>query len=216
MAVALFFQLAVLSPAAEATLKVADREPPAAIDASIRKGLQTKVVQILQDGKPIYEFWFASVIPLRSKPASTAKSLDTIKDAALLGAVSIVSARRDYRDDELAAGVYTMRFALQPEDGNHLGTAEFSYFAVLVSSKLDTKPDGITDFKTLVKASAKTASGDHPMILSLRPATSESGEPKINEPAPEHKSVLVRVPGQAGEEKASLLFEVVVEGKGRK
>jgi len=198
-------------------LKVADKEPPKELDASIRAALQPKAVQLLDGDKLVYEFWFDSEVPLKSKPASTAKALDALKETTLLGAISVPNTKRDYRDDELAAGVYTMRFAFQPEDGNHLGTAEYPYFAVLVSSKLDTKPGGITDYKTLVKTSAKTASGDHPVILSLRPATSEEGPfPRLNEPAPEHKSVRLSVPGKAGSEKTSLVFELVYEGKGKK
>ena len=204
-------------PAAELTLKVVDQDPPKALDAAISGTLQKKSIQLLAGDKPVYEFWFVSELPLTSKPASPAKALDSVKQATLLGAVSIPRALKDYRDDELAAGVYTMRFALQQQDGNHLGTAEFLSFAVLVPAKLDTKPDGITDYKPLVKASSKETATDHPVILSLRPAASADGElPKLNDPAPEHKSVCVRVPAKAGSEKTSLVFEVVYEGKGHK
>ena len=53
-------------------------------------------------------------------------------------------------------------------------------------------------------------------ILSLRPASSERGEPKLNEPAPEHKSVRVKVPAKAGDQKTTLVFEMVYEGKAKK
>ena len=131
--------------------------------------------------------------------------------------MSIPKALRDYRDDELAAGVYTMRLVVQPQDGNHLGSAEFLWFAALVPAKLDTKPDGIADYKTLVKASSKETATDHPVILSLRPPSSTDGDaPKLCEPAAEHKSVRVKVPARLGDEKTALVFEVVYEGKGHK
>ena len=143
------------SKAADLSLKIADKEPPQALDASIRKTLQSKAVQLLDGEKPVYEFWFSAEIPLPSKSASPAKALDAVKQATLLGAVSVSKAGRDYRDDELAAGVYTMRFALQPQDGNHLGTSEFDYFLVLVPAKFDATPDGIADYKVLVRASSR-------------------------------------------------------------
>lgn len=203
--------------AAELTLKVEDKEPPQEIDASIRSRLPAKAVQLLDDDKPVCEFWFSAEILLTSRPASVAKALDSVKQATLLGAVSVASDRRDYRDDELPAGVYTMRFALRPDDGNHLGTSEFSYFAVLVPAKLDTKPDGIADYKALVKASSKETATEHPVILSLRPVSSGEGEfPKLNEPSTGHKSVRVKVPAKAGEETMSLFFEVVYKGMGKK
>jgi hypothetical protein len=205
------------STAADLTLKVADKEPPKELDASIRAKLQTKAIQLLEGEKPVYEFWFSAEFPLQSKPASAAKALDALKQATLLGAVAVARDQRDYRDDELHAGVYTMRFALQPQDGNHLGTSEFNYFAVLTPAKIDNKLDGIADYKTLVKSSSKETSTDHPVILSLRPASSDAGDvPQINTPAPDHKSVRLKVPAKAGDEKVSITFEVVYEGKGHK
>lgn len=203
--------------AAELTLKTADKEPPKELDASIRAMLQNKSVQLLDGEKPALEFWFCTEIPLQSKPALLAKALESVKQTTLLGAVSVSGAKRDYRDDELAAGTYTMRLGLQPQDGNHLGTSEFSWFAVLVPAKYDTKPAGLPDYKALVKAGSKDTSSDHPRILSLRPATSDAGEfPKLNVPGPDHKSVRLKLPAKAGEEKTSLTFELVYEGMGKK
>src|SRR5262245_11810815 len=205
------------SSAAELAVKVADKEPPKELDTSIRAKLQTKAVQLLDGEKPVYEFWFSAELPLQSKPASVGKALDALKQAVLLGAVAVSRDQRDYRDDELHAGVYTMRFALQPQDGNHLGTSEFNYFAVLTPAKIDNKLDGISDYKTLVKASSKETSTDHPVILSLRPTSPDPGDvPQLNTPAPEHKSIRVKVPAKTGEEKVSIAFEVVYEGKGHK
>ena len=142
-----------------------------------------------------------------------------MKTAALLGAVSVLKPRRDYRDDDLPAGVYTLRFALRPNDGNHLGTSEFNYFAVAVAAKNDPAPGGITAYKPLVKASAKSTASEHPMIISLRPPASEGNDTtKIHGPAPDHKSVRVEVPGKVAGRDASvpLAFEIVFHGLGKK
>ena len=154
-------------------------------------------------------------VHLKSRPASLGKALDSLAPATLLGAVSVSSATRDYRDDELPAGVYTMRFGLQPQDGDHLGTAEYPYFAVLIPAKNDTQLDGITTFKAMTKASGKDTASGHPVVLSLRPVSSDTGDfPKLNEPTAEHKSVRVKVPGKAGDEKTSIVFELVYKGHG--
>ena len=208
---------AVAAQAADLKLKTGDAPLPKEVDASIQKLIQPKAIQLVDGDKPAFQFWLAKELPLQSQPASTAKALDAVKQTTLLGVVSVPSAQRDYRDDELAAGVYTMRFVLQPQDGNHLGSAEFPYFAALTPAKLDMKPDGIADYKALVKASSKETSTDHPVILSLRPASSDAGDkPQLAEPAPEHKTVRVKVPSSAGGEKTSIAFEIVYEGKGHK
>jgi len=199
--------------AANLTLKTADKEPPKELGDAIRQTLQPKAVQVLDGDKPAFEFWFAKEIPLKSKPASQAKALDSLEQATLLGAVSVSRATRDYRDDELAAGVYTMRFALQPQDGDHSGSSDYIYFAALVPAALDLKPDAFTTYRAVVKASAKDTSTGHPHVLSLRPASSDAGDqPQIKEPAPEHKSILLKLPAKMGDEKTNLAFELVCEG----
>lgn len=213
------FALAFATNAAELTLKVSEKEPPKEIDASVRPLLQGKAIQLLEDGQPVLEFWFCSEVAMESKPASVAKALDSLKQPVLLGAAVVSKSQRDYRDDELAPGIYTMRFGLQPNDGNHLGTAEFPYFALLVPARHDLKPDGIATYKALVKASSKETSSDHPRILSLRPASTDEGDmPGLNDPLPDHKSVRVKVPGKivGKDEKNSLVFEIVYRGMGHK
>jgi hypothetical protein len=152
--------------AADLALKLADKAPPKDLDPSITAKLQPKAIQLLDSGKAVYEFWLVAELLLKATPDSPAKALDQIREAALLGVVAVAEPQRDYRDDELASGVYTMRFALQPQDGNHLGTAEFNYFAVLVPAKLDRSPDGITDYKKLVRISGRETASGHPLIIS--------------------------------------------------
>ena len=128
--------------AADLTLKVTDKGPPAEINESIRSLLQPKAVQLLEGDKPVIELWLAKELNLQSKPSSPATALDALKPATLLGVASFASPRRDYREDEIAKGTYTVRFAQQQQDGNHLGTAEFAYFAVLVpaTEKMSERP----------------------------------------------------------------------------
>jgi len=162
------------------------------------------------------EFWFRSPVPVKAKPASLAKCLDAIRQPTLIGVVQVHQELRDYRDDELYEGVHTIRFGLQPEDGNHLGTSEFSYFAVLIPTKLDCELDGIGTYKKLTKKSSQETSSEHPMIMSLRPVKSADGElPSLHEPAPDHKSVRIKLPAKTADgSKTEIVFELVYEGMG--
>ncbi|MHB8520508.1 MAG: hypothetical protein ACYDH9_07105 [Limisphaerales bacterium] len=203
---------------ADFTVKVVDKEPPKELSAPIREKLQSKAVQLLDGDKPVYEFWFDAEIPLKSKPDSAGKALEAIKETTLLGAVAVPGTQRDFKDNEIAAGVYTMRFGLQPQDGDHLGTADFPSFAVLIKAALDTDLDGLSTFKKMTKASGKDTATSHPIVLSLRPADSDQGDfPKLNEPAPDQKGVLLKVPVQVagGDAKTSIVFDLVCRGHGK-
>jgi hypothetical protein len=219
IAIAVLLATALIGPviAADLTLKKTKKEPPTELDSSIRKALQSEAIQLVDGGKAVLEFWFSSELPLQSKPEEISNGLQSVKQTTLLGAVAVLENRRDYRDNDLNTGVYTIRLGLQPQDGNHLGTAEYPFFAVLVLAKNDLKLEGLADYKALVKASSKETATDHPVILSLRPSTSADGElPKLEEPAPEHKSIRVKLPAKApGSEKATVVFELVYEGKGK-
>ena len=214
----LFAGWAISMPAAELTLKVTQKEPPKEVDESIRKTLQPTAVQLLDGGKPAFEFWLAAEIPLASKPESDAKAMEAIKQSAIIGAVSVQTDARDYKDSEITAGVYTMRFCLQPQDGNHLGTSEFLYFALLVNAKNDPKLDGLATYKSLARASSNGTANDHPIALSLRPVPSVNGEfPKLDDSLAEHKCVRIKVPVRVSgaNESSSLVFDLVYYGKGK-
>jgi len=201
--------------AADLSVKVADKQPPNQISESIRKTLQPKAVQVLDGETPLFEFWFSAEVPLKSKPASTDKALDALRETTLLGVAAVSNGQRDYKDNEIAAGVYTLRFGLQPQDGDHLGTADYPYFAVLIPARSDTALDGVTTFKAMAKASGKETASGHPMVLSLRPVSADgAGLPKLNEPAAGHKSVRVNLGAKAGDEKTSIVFELVCQGHG--
>src|SRR5713101_4205032 len=215
LAAAISVSFARETNAADLSVKAADKETTNKISESIRKTLQPKAVQVVEGATPRFEFWFSAEVPLKSKPASTDKALDALRETTLLGAAAVGSGQRDYKDNEIAAGVYTLRFGLQPQDGDHLGTAEYQYFAVLIPARSDTALDGLTTFKAMAKASGKETASGHPMVLSLRPVSADgAGLPKLNEPAAGHKSVRVNLVAKAGEEKTAIMFELVCQGHG--
>jgi hypothetical protein len=207
-----------LALAAEFTAKVVEKEPPREVDAAIRKGVQAKAVQLLDGGKAVCEFWFTLELPLKSKPDASEKALQSFKETSLLGVVALHTSQRDYKDNEIAPGLYTARFGLQPQDGDHLGTADYPYFAVLIPAKDDTKLEGFADVRSMLKASGKDTSTGHPVVLSLRPVSSEEGGlPRLTEPVPDHKCLRINLPAKVGknDEKTSVTFDLVYKGKGK-
>ena len=208
--------LCAASHAADFTLKTTDKPAPKEVSESIRAVLQPKVIQLVQGDKPALELWFRQEVPLKSKPAPGNDALMAIPETALVGAVAVnETSLRDYKDNEVPKGIYTARFEIQPKDGDHLGTAEFDSFVVLTDAASDKELNGLNTFKALTKASGKSTSSGHPVVISLRPAAAEGTLPRITEPAAEHKAIRVKLPGKtAGADKADLVFDLVFEGHG--
>ena len=201
--------------AADFTLKTVTKEPPKEISDSIRAVLQANAIQVNQSDKPALEIWLRQEVPLKSKPASANEALMAIAETAVVGAVVVSeTSLRDYKDNEIPKGIYTARFELQPKDGDHLGTAEFDSFLVLTEAQNDKDLNGLNTFRALTKASGKSTSSGHPMVVSLRPAGAGSA-PALTEPVEEHKAIRLKVPAKAGGgEKADLVFELVYRGHG--
>lgn len=202
--------------AADFTLKSADKPVPDSIGDSMRGVLQTKSIQLAQGDKAVLEIWFRQEVPLKAKPASEKEALGAVAETTFLGVVSVIdTSLRDYKDNEIPKGTYTARFGLQPKDGDHLGTAEFDYFLVLIAATDDKDLNGLDKFKPMVKASGKSTASGHPIVVSLRPASGAVATSGLAEPAAEHKSIRVKLAGKtSGGEKAEIAFDVVYQGHG--
>jgi hypothetical protein len=203
--------------AADFSVKTGNQSPPAQLAEPIRAVLSSKPVQLIEGDKPLLQIWFRNDIPLKSKPSSSSSALQTIAETTLVAAVSVESASlKDYRDNDIPKGVFTARFAIQPGDGDHLGTSEFSTFMVLIAADADKALDAFTKFTPMVKASGKLTSSGHPVVISLRPASSPDGKfPSLTEPAAEHKAIHLKLPGKTADgQSADLVFDLVYQGHG--
>ncbi len=212
---AITVSLLPVANASEFTIQSIEKEIPKALGESIKAELQDQAVQISKGDKPVYQIWLRKHVPLKTPSESSAKALNSLGQTTLLGAIAVIADERDYRDDELYQGVYTIRFGLRPEDGNHLGTSDHLYFAVLIDAKNDQDLGKIVKSRQLVKASSKTSATDHPMILSLFPVSSTDGEiPSVHEPAPEHEAIRLSLPATNpdGSTASPVVFDLIVAG----
>ena len=69
--------------------------------------------------------WFRAEIPVKATEEQIKNGLTyhEIPEGTLVGALEFPTKFTDFRKQELPAGVYTLRFAVQPDIGDHTGTA---------------------------------------------------------------------------------------------
>src|SRR5690606_20791111 len=133
--------------AADYSVKVGDQPPPEKLSKAIRSELSSKPVQLMDGGKPIMQIWLRNEIPLKSNPSSPKSSLNALKEATLVAVISVDQAGvTDYKNNPVPEGVYTARFILQPQDGDHLGTALYSTFVALISAEADQALDSFDGY----------------------------------------------------------------------
>jgi hypothetical protein len=178
-----FLLLAVPVAAADATytIKAAQTPPPKELKEPIRTLLGNESLQLMgADGKPICEVWFRRSLPMKSG-AEASKSELTYRDleeTTVFGAVRYDRQATDYRKQKVKPGVYTLRLGFQPMDGDHMGTAPYGEFLLLVPARLDEKPDPM-DPKELQELSAKAIGATHPGVLLLFPNEKPEAMPRL-------------------------------------
>lgn len=195
------------------SVEVKDADPPKELGDAVRAVLDTKAMRVSDDkGKVLGTVW--AVKSLETKAAADqAKALKYahVEPTTLVGAVQFPEVWKDYRKQNIKAGVYTLRIAVQPEDGDHQGTAPFNEFCLLSPAAQDKKPDAIEP-KELHELSTKSTTRKHPGVMLLFPNKTPADKPAVEAKPKDHWVLSYRVPATAGGEKGYLGFSLVVVG----
>lgn len=208
------FAIALAANAARAdyTLK-RDAELPADLPAALRAVLDAKGWTVQGEGKTI-RLWFLEKLPVQKDFSPGFNVKYGFPQGALIGVMQISGdGVTDFRAQELKPGLYTLRYARQPEDGNHVGTSDTLDFLVGVRVADDPKPAPATDTMDLMKRSAKAAGTTHPMIFYLPPAEEDIPAPRLTHDEDYDFWILeLPVSAQQGDQEVRLALRLVVVG----
>jgi hypothetical protein len=101
-----------------------------------------------------------------------------IAPGTLLGAVRVHGGGADYRGHRVAAGVYTLRYGVQPEDGDHQGTADNRDFLLLAPAAADPSPEGMKQ-EDVYKLSSKVSGKKHPAVVYVVKGVEGAAVPRL-------------------------------------
>lgn len=149
---------------------------PGASDA-LNKALDAKGWRVsLADGA-YCDIWLRASVPAGKTDASGAV-YTSIGESILVGVITFAKATTDFRGQPIKAGSFTLRYAVHPADGNHLGISPIRDFLVMVPVANDPNPDAQFKFEELAKMSTKASGTNHPAVLSLVSIDSAPTSPK--------------------------------------
>jgi hypothetical protein len=178
---------AVLLPAAGRAqesykIEVLKEGPPAGLAGAIKDVIGNTGFRVLNDqGKSYAEFWLRKAIPATGKPAGPQGAIlfPVLAEGELLGALRFTDEGHDYRDQTIAKGTYTLRYGLQPVNGDHLGVSTYRDYALLLPTGKDQAVADLAQ-KRLEQQSAESAGTSHPAVLMLlAPPPDSKAEPAI-------------------------------------
>ena len=155
---------AVLAFAAQVE-RIGGLSAPGASDA-LKQAVEEKGYRIILDGGWTAEFWFAKQLKTAAKDLPGALYPE-LANAEFVGVVNLPKGMTDFRGQAMPAGVYTLRYQLLPQDGNHMGVSPNPDFLLAIPVASDPNPGQGYLYKKLVALSAKTTGTDHPAVIAL-------------------------------------------------
>jgi hypothetical protein len=164
---------------------------------------------LLDDGSEWCKIWLRAAVPASGKTEVEGALFPQLAESTWIAVISFTKPATDYRGQAVQPGLYTLRYELLPNDGNHLGVADNRDFALLVRAADDPDPTANFDFKQLVAQSRKATGTGHPGPINLVQPASDS-VPAISNDGQEHWVFADKLKMQSGE---PLLIGIVVKGK---
>jgi hypothetical protein len=201
--------LVLLAVREEFAVEALKESAPSEVAEAIRKELAPAASRILRGGKPFIDFWFRSTLPTGEARGGPGILYGTLKPTGLVGVARVHGGGSDFKGQKFPAGLYTLRYGVQPEDGDHQGVTESRDFLLLCPADSDPSPEPL-DPKDLTKRSAKINGKKHPAVLYL--VRGDGGTlPRVVRDATADRTVFEAEAPTAGGK--SLRLSIVVVGK---
>ena len=166
----------------------------------------------VQNGQTVLDFWWVSNLPATKDLGSDRLSWEVVQEGSLVGAVRISKAYKDIRGRTIDAGVYTLRFGVQPADGDHLGISPYREF-LLLSPASEDKNGGPISHNDLIGLSMRSINISHPAVWSLDPPVTDAELLTVQPTDEGHTAVVFEVPvSYAQQVGSSLRFSLILVG----
>ena len=193
------------------------KEAPAGLAEPIQKLINPTGWRISGKEGVVCDVWFLKEVSLKPKFKPTDRVKYPFMAGELIGAIRFPekNERGDFRGQNIAPGTYTLRYGLQPDDGNHLGTSEVRDFLLCCPTKDDVDPKRVTPIKALFKLSAKAAGTTHPAVFQMQPPPETPADAPSAELHGEQKHLVVQLnlDGKSGDKQVKVPLQFVAIGK---
>lgn len=159
------------------------KEPaPGSVATLVRSAMNDQGFRIQVDqGRTLADIWLRKAIPVTAKPGgpSGAIQFPFLADGELVGVLQFATEGHDYRDQPISKGVYTMRYGLQPVNGDHLGVSTYRDYLLLLPASKDQSLT-LPTRKELEERSAASAGTSHPAVFLMLTAPADAGQPSAS------------------------------------
>ena len=150
-------------------------------------------------GETSIDFWWVKSLDAKGKEWAS------VPEGSLVGAMRVSATFKDIRGRNVKPGTYLLRFAMQPQNGDHLGVSPFREFLLASPAAEDTNPAAL-GHDPAVELAAKTTGIEHPAVLSIDPPVAAEAPLTVTQNEAGHTAVVFEVPTAAGGLKFGLIL----------
>jgi hypothetical protein len=177
------------------------------VSDALKQAVEEKGYRVTLDDGWMAELWVAK--PLKTVKQDVPGALyPELTNGEFVGVVRFPQGMSDFRGQSLPPGIYTLRYQLLPQDGNHMGVAPNPDFLLASPVASDSRPEQTYVYKKLVALSAKSTGTNHPAVIALESAGDAATVVKTD-----HATVVftVAIPSASG---AAEKLGIVLKGAG--
>ena len=188
--------------------------------ASEAEGVSDEIAQLISEQgfrvkkgtkRTVCELWLRKDLPIKPDFETSPTLLYPFTEGQLVGLLHYPRRGSEFRDQQVSSGWYTLRFALQPVDGNHVGTSPTRDFVLLVDAASDEFAEN-WDEKQLHEASAEVAGSSHPAMLCFQRPSDGTETEVIHNESTDWWVLHLIAKCKAGDETKDLPIDLVVVG----
>ena len=143
-------------------------KPPADLAAGVASRL-TPAAKVTV-GAATVDIWLAQSV----ERTADGPGWSNVESGTLVGAMRVSGEFKEIRGKVVKPGVYSLRYGLQPQNGDHLGISAFRDFLLLSPAAIDKDPK-VLGFDGVVALSKEVIGTAHPASLSLDPPEDAPG-----------------------------------------
>jgi hypothetical protein len=169
LAACLIFVSATSAAAQSYKVEAVSAPAPQELTVAVRDLFSGDALRVSGPQGVLCEIWLRKAVPATASPnQSLGIAYGKLAEGTLVGAIRFASAAKDYRRQEIKPGLYTLRYGLQPVDGNHQGVSPNRDYLLAIPAAADASLAPVTG-NILYNLSRKAAGTGHPSVWSLVP-----------------------------------------------
>jgi hypothetical protein len=136
--------------------------------------LSPQMLKISGPSGVVCEIWLRKSVPGTAPAQQLGVVFPQLPEGTLIGAIHFPANVIDYRRQAIKAGVYTLRYALSPVNGNHQGVAPQRDFLLATPAAVDRDPANLSESQT-IEQSKKSTVTNHASVWSMAPGAGDPG-----------------------------------------